>query len=454
MKLRGLVARLFRPRASYGTLEERAFADRLAMFSRLGMNVNEQTALQISTVWSCVRVIAESIAMLPADVIERSNGKRQEVADHPVSWLLNMSPDDEIPAYHARESLQQWALLWPGGYAEIERDRADRPSKLHLIAPDRVEPVRDAVGRLVYRVAQAPGQPAAEVPSRNMLHLRGPSWDGTAGYGLVRLARQSLGLTAGMETFGTSFFANGAQLGTRYTTEQKLTGEAIKELREQIEQLHGGPEKAFKAAIFHSGLKVEDSQMPLRDAQFLEGRRFQVLEIARWFRVPPHLVAELDRATHSNVEQEQLAFVAHCLLPWAKRFEAEVNIKLFGRNQAGRQQVKLNFGALLRGDLKSRYEAYKIGREGGWLNADDIRELEDRNPLPDGQGKPYLVPSNMSLMRELAARADKVEADAAAADEPAPTPGAGGPPDDDAAPTDPRPDADDQARTRLNLVRS
>lgn len=443
MNLRHLFARLLRPFASYGTLEERAFADRLRQAASLGMSVSEYTALQIATVWSCVRVISESIAMLPADVIERSNGRRAEVADHPISWLLNMSPDDEIPAYHARESLQQWALLWPGGYAEIERDRVDRPAKLHLIAPDRVETARDADGRLIYRISQAGASRAAEIPARNMLHLRGPSWDGTEGYALVRLARQSLGLTAAMETFGTSFFRNGAQLGTRYTTEQKLSPDAIKELREQIEQLHGGPEKAFKAAIFHSGLKVEDTTMPLREAQFLEGRRFQVLEIARWFRVPPHLLAELDRATHSNVEQEQLAFIAHCLLPWARRFEAEVNIKLFGRNQAGRQQVKLNFGALLRGDLKSRYEAYKIGREGGWLNADDIRELEDRNPLPDGQGKPYLVPSNMSLMRELEARADKTETEAANAAE-APDP----------APSDPRPDADDPARARLNLVRT
>lgn len=444
MSLLGRLRAAFKPRASYSDLEERAFAERIALMNSLQLGVNEHTALQISTVWSCVRVIAESIAMLPADVIERSNGRRSEVADHPVSWLLNMSPDGEIPAFHARESLQQWALLWPGGYAEIERDLGQRPAALHLLAPDRVDPRRDEAGRLIYRVTQDDGG-TVDVPARNMLHLRGPSWDGTAGYGLIMLARRSLGLTAGLEVFGSAFFRNGAQLGTRYTTEQRLAPEQIKELREQIEKLHGGAANAFKPAIFHSGLKVEDSTMPLRDAQFLEGRRFQVLEVARWFRVPPHLLAELERATHSNVEQEQLAFVAHCLLPWAKRFEAEVNIKLFGRNQAGRQQVKLNFGALLRGDLKSRYEAYKIGREGGWLNADDIRELEDRNPLPDGQGKPYLVPSNMSLMRELEARADKAE-------EPTPAPAPAPSEDDPGEPGD-RADPDDQARARLNLVR-
>jgi HK97 family phage portal protein len=447
MSLLGRLRAAFAPRASYGTLEERAFAERLELLGSLGLQVNEHTALQISTVWACVRVIAESIAMLPADVIERSNGRRSEVSDHPVSWLLNMSPDGEIPAFHAREALQQWALLWPGGYAEIERDRAERPANLHLIAPDRVEAKRDSAGRLVYAVTQDDGR-RVEIPARNMLHLRGPSWDGTDGYGLIKLARRSFGLTAGMEIFGSSFFRNGAQLGTKYTTEQRMTPEQIAELRQQIEKLHTGAANAFKTAILHSGLKTLDSTMPLKDAQFLEGRRFQVLEVARWFRVPPHLVAELERATHSNVEQEQLAFVAHCLLPWAKRFEAEVNIKLFGRNQAGRQQVKLNFGALLRGDMKTRFEAYRIAREGGWMNADDIRELEDRNPLPDGQGKPYLVPSNMSLMRELAARADKAEADATAPAEPAPAA------DDDAPAPGVQPDADDPARARLNLVRT
>lgn len=402
--------KMFAPRASYGTFDERAFLDNLrAASNSSGIYINEQTALQISAVWACVRVIAESIAMLPADIIEKSKGRREVLGnDHILSWLLNTTPDGEIGAFYWREALVAHALLWPGGYAEIERDMTGRPAALHLLTPDRVRAVRNESGELVYKI-KTDDKGEAELPARNVFHLRGPSWNGTDAYSVVNLARQSLGLSAGMETFGASFFGNGAQLGTTYTTEQKLSTEQLGELRKKIEELHGSARNAFRPAILHSGLKVGETTMPLRESQFLEGRRFQVLEVARWFRVPPHLLGELERATHSNVEQEQLAFVTHTLLPWALRFEAEANLKLFGRNQQGRQTVKLNFGMLLRGDLKSRYEAYKIAREGGWYNADEIREFEDRNPLPDGQGQPYLVPTNMSLIRELEARADNAE---------------------------------------------
>lgn len=427
----------FTPRASYGDLDERAFSEGLRQLNASGVAITEYTALQLSAVWACVRVIAESIAMLPADVVERGEGTRTMLDDHVVRWLLNTSPDGEISGFQFRETLLIWAVMREGGYAEIERDRVGRPSALHLLAPNRVKPTRNAAGGLVYKVSQ-PGGRELELPARDVFHLRGPTVDGVEAYRLAALAAQSLGLSLAMETFGASFFGNGAQLGTVYTTEQKLQPEQVAELRDKIKELHGGARRAFRPAILHSGLKVGESTMPLRESQFLEGRRFQVLEVARWFRVPPHLLGELDRATHANIEQEQLAFVTHCLQPWATRFETEANLKLFGRNQQGRQAVKLNFNALLRGDAKSRAEAYKIGREGGWLNADEIRELEDRNPLPDGQGQPYLVPSNMSLMRELEARADKAEAP------PAP-----------AVPTAPAPDdpPEEETRARLNLVR-
>lgn len=181
--------------------------------------------------------------------------------------------------------------------------------------------------------------------------------------------------------------------------------------------------------------------MALSDAQFVESRRFGVLEICRWFRVPPHLVMELERATHSNVEQEQLAFVTHCLQPWATRIESECNLKLFGRNQQSRQTVKHNFGALLRGDLKSRYEAYRIARETGTLNANEIRALEERNPIPDGDV--YLVPANMTTLEKL--------------QEPSPSPVVTSTPEP--APSDPSPEPSptdqlESARRHMHLVRS
>lgn len=416
-RIRGAVRYL----ASYGSLEERAFSQLVRGWNASGIRVTEENALGLSAVWACVRVISESLAMLPMDVVQKANGRRQQLDDHVVSWLLNMTPDGELTGFSFREHLVAHTLLWGNGYAEIRRDPVDRPAALSLITPDRVRALRDDAGRLYYQIQQA-GEGTYDLPARDMVHIRGLGWDGSQGYSVVSQAQQSLGLSAAMETFGASFFGNGTHPAGVLTTDVKLTGEQIAQMRAEWESVHQGAGRSNKTAILGGGLKWEPLTMPLQDAQFLEGRRFQVLEVARWFRVPPHLLAELDRATHTNIEQEQLAFVTHCLMPWAVRLETEINVKLFGRNQQGRQSVKHNFGALLRGDLKSRYEAYQIARQNGWMNADEIRELEDRNPLPEGEGEQYIVPGNTALMEELEARAERTANPPQPAAAPAPSP--------------------------------
>lgn len=438
MNLRAAFARLFRPANSYGSLEERAFAERIRTMNSTGVHVTEHSALSQTPVWACVRVIAESLAMLPVDVVQRSNGRREQLPESPIAWLLNTSPDGQIPAFRFRESLAAHAVLWGNGYAEIERDTVGRPYALHLLTPDRVRTKRDAAGAVFHEVAQSGGG-SVRIESRDMLHVAGLGFDGLEGYSVVALAVQALGLGAVMEQFAGAFFGNGMQLGTIYTTDQVLKADQIAVLREQLDKLHKGAGNAFKAAILTGGMKPTDPPMPLTEAQFLEGRRFFVLEVCRLLRVPPHLVAELDRATHTNIEQEQLAFISHCLMPWAVRIESECNLKLFGRNQQARQSVKHNFGALLRGDLASRFGAYKIAREGGWLNANEIRALEDQNGIgPDGDI--YLVPANMTTPEKLL--------------EPTPDPVAPPAAPDPASPDEPAPtNSLDAARDRMRLVK-
>lgn len=430
MTLLDRLRRVFAPRVSYADLEERAFAAAIARLNASGVSVSQHTALGLSAVWACVRVISESLAMLPIDVVQKSNGRREVLDNDLRAWLLNATPDGEVTAFAFREHLVAHALLWGNGYAEIRRDMSERPAALSLVTPDRVRPRRDDAGQLYYEVHNGEGV-AANILARDMVHVRGLGWDGIEGYSVVSQAQQSLGLTAAMETFGAGFFGNGTHPAGVLTTEAKLTEEQINQMRAQWEATHQGAVRSNKTAILGGGLKWEPLTMPLQDAQFLEGRRFQVLEVARWFRVPPHLLAELDRATHTNIEQEQLAFVTHCLMPWAVRIEGELNVKLFGRNQQGRQTVKHNFGALLRGDLKSRYEAYQIARQNGWMNADEIRELEDRNPLPGGEGSQYIVPGNTALMEELEARAKR------AAEPPAPPAALPAAPEDGDEPAEP-----------------
>ena len=395
---RDVASRVGRWLNSYGDLEERAFSDLLRRGNVSGVVVTEESALWQSAVWGCVRVISESLAMLPIDVIERRGKRRESLSEHPVAWLLNNSPDGQMPAFRFRETLIAHALTWGNGYAEIERDTVGRPYALHLLTPDRIEP-RKVNGVVIYEYQQSDGTKVL-IDGRDMLHVPGLGWDGVKGYSVVAMAGQSLGLNAALETFAAAFFGNGMQLGTTYMTDRDLRQEQVDQIRKSLEKVHRGPHRAHTTAILTSGLKPAESPMPLKEAQFLEGRRFGVLEICRWFRVPPHLVMELERATHSNIEQEQLAFVTHCLQPWATRIEAEANLKLLGRNQQARQSIKHNFGALVRGDMQSRYGAYKTGREAGFLSVNEIRELEERNGI-GADGDIYLVPSNMTTPEKL-----------------------------------------------------
>lgn len=415
MTLLERIRAVFNPAASYRDLDERAFSEQIRVRNASGEFVTEETALKQSAVWRCVSIIAEAVAMLPVEVIEKSGSRRVAIADHPVAWLLNTTADGVMTGFDFRDAKVAHALLWGNGYAEIERSVNGSPYALHLTTPDRVDVVRDSRGQITYAFGQD-GNEIARLEPRNVLHLRGRSWDGVKGYSVVGLARQALGLSAAMETFGAAFFGNGTHPSGVLTTETKLDPVQIEAMRKQWEEVHRGAGSSNRTAILGGGLKWQPITMPLDDAQFLEGRRFSVLDVARWFGVPPARLAELERATHSNVEQEQLAFVAHCLLPWVKRFESEINIKLFGRNQMGRQSVKFNMDALLRGDIKTRFEAYQIARRIGVLNADEIRELEDRNAIPGGDGKVYIVEANMTTIDKIENPPEPVAPAAPAAD--------------------------------------
>jgi HK97 family phage portal protein len=418
-----------------------------------GITLRGDEALTLSAVWGCVQVIAESLAAIPVEIIERRGADRVPVESHPADWLLNTSPDDEMPAMTFRESKLAHALLWGNGYAEVRRSPNGLPSKLHLLRPERVKPVRRDSGELVYEHRDDDGY-VAVLPSSSVLHLRGLGYDGTSGYSVVGLARQSLGLGAALESFGASYFGNGTHPAGILSTDAALKQEQVDQLRTEWERVHKGPRASNKAAILGGGMKWQSMTIPPEDAQFLESRRFQILEICRWFRVPPHMLGELERATYSNVEQMQIEFVAHCLLPWARRFEAEANLKLLGRNQRGRMSVRMNLEGLLRGDIKTRYEAYSIGRQNGWLSVNDVRRLEKMNPVPGGDDhhvQVNLVP--LDLMRE------KAEKELDAMDRP-PEPAPAVDPIDPADPSDPESDEGDdpsdprvaQMSARLKLI--
>jgi HK97 family phage portal protein len=405
--------------------------------SDAGVTVTADTALTHGAVWGCVRLISETLGALPMGVYERRGRDRIYLANNDINWLLGVQPNPEMSAMTFRELLTANALLRGNGYAEIQRTQDGRPYWLWPIATERVTPARDAnTGELLYRVRNSLGEPDTVILAADMLHIHGMGHDGLVGYSVVEMAARSIGLGIALDQYGSSFFKNGAHVGGVLEHPGQLTAAAREALKTSISESFSGALKAGKTLVLEEGMKYARTTIPPNEAQFLESRAFSVEEICRWYGVPPHKLAVGDRATFASVEQLNIDFVQQTILPWAVRWEQEVNIKLFGRINRGRLYSKLNLAALLRGDAKSRAEAYAIGRQWGWWSANDIRELEDLNPI-DG-GDEYLVPMNMTAADLLR---DEVEARIERAQRPDPAP-APAPANTDGAPATTAPGVD------------
>lgn len=362
--------------------------------TQAGQRVDEDRALRYSAIWACVRVISESIAVLPWQLFRKEENGRTEVTND-LAWMLQVRPNDEMSPFAFKELMSRRALLGGNAYAEIARDQMGRPAALWPILPERVCPERDPTsGEIYYRVNDVNGDTVL-LDANDVFHLKGPGGDGIVGYSVIRMASEAIGLGLAMQEFGASFFGNGAHVGGALFHPKSLSDLARKNLEQSLHK-SAGRRSALSLRVFEEGMKYERIGIPPEDAQFLESRNFQVRDIARWYRVPPHKIADLSDAKWANIEQQAIDFVGDAIVPWVTRIEQEANIKFFGRNNRGTMYTKLNVSALLRGDQKARYDSYAVGRQWGWLNANDVRGLEDMNPLPKGQGDQYLVPANMT----------------------------------------------------------
>jgi HK97 family phage portal protein len=360
------------------------------------LKINEETALQVSAVYACVRILSETLASLPLPVYQRlSSGGKERAIDHPLYRVLHDQANPEMTSFLFRETLQAHLVMWGNAYAEIERNGAGRVVSLWPLLPDRTEPFRDVQdGKIKYRTILEHGE-SVVLPSELVLHIPGLSFNGLVGRSPIQLQRESIGLSLSTEKYGQAFFANGARPGGVLEHPSKLTEEAQKRLRTSWNEMHQGLEKQHRIAILEEGMQYKPIGLPPDDSQFLETRKFQVTEIARIFRVPPHMLADLERATYSNIEQQSLEFVTYTLRPWLVRWEQALFSKLFTPSEQNAYFAEFLVDGLLRGDIESRYKAYAVGRQNGWLSADDIREMENMNPLPEDQGKIYLVNGNM-----------------------------------------------------------
>ena len=366
--------------------------------TRAGVVVTPDIALTYAAIWACTRIISETLATVPWFVLKRvSPDVRERQDNNPVELLLNRKSNRETTAFDFKQTIFAHVLLWGNGYAEIDRSRSGVPRALWLMAPDRVRPGRLDDGSLAYEVQQSNGDNVI-LPASRVLHFRGLGFDGVEGYSVVEVGAQSMGLGMAMERYGSEFFGNGAHPGGVLEHPNQLDDETHERMRKSLLETTGAG-NWLSPLILEDGIKWQSIGLKPSDAQVIESRKFQITEVARWFRIQPHKLADLERATIANIEQQNIEFVTDTIMPWAVRFEQEVDTKLLGEPKVF-SRFKLD--GLLRGDIKSRNEAHKIGREWGWLSANDIRTREDMNPIPADQGGDvYLVPMNMQSSERL-----------------------------------------------------
>lgn len=357
-----------------------------------GITVTEESALSYSAVYACVRILAESMAGLPL-ILYRQNGRNRERAeDHPLYFLLKEQPNPEMTSFELREVMVSHVVTWGNAYAEIDWASNGRVQALWPLRPNKIEEIRRERGELVYWYRR-PDNQLVPIPSKNMMHWKGLGSDGLLGWSPIRMHMEAIGLGLATEEFGSRFFSNGARPGVVLKHPGKLSPEALGRLKSSWSNDHQGLSNAHRTRVLEEGMDIATIGIPPEEAQFLETRKFQVTEIARIFRVPPHMLADLERATFSNIEHQSIDFVVHTLRPWMVRLEQAMQRDLLTPNERGTYYIKHLVDALLRGDTLTRYQAYATGIQNSILTPNEAREKEDLNPI-DGADD-LLVPLNM-----------------------------------------------------------
>lgn len=359
-----------------------------------GVSVSEESSLRHTAVLACVRILSNSVAMLPLPVYRRLQPRGKERApEHPLHRLLQEQANPEMTAFELRRWLMQGVLLWGNGYAEIVWSERGTVEALWPLRPDAVQ-VERRDGALVYRCTTANGQQVM-LPAWKVLHLRGLTGNGVTGYSVVRqLINESVGLGLATQEYGSRFFGNGARPGVVLKHPGTLSDKAYANLRSSWASEHEGLANAHRVRILEEGMDVTPLSVPPEEAQFLEGRKLQVTEIARAFGVPPHLIGDMERATFSNIEHQYMEFLQFSLGPYLRQIEQVIHTSLMTEAERKVYFVEHVRDSILQADTITRYQAHALGRQWGWLSVNDIRVLENMNPVADGDE--YLVPLNMA----------------------------------------------------------
>lgn len=363
--------------------------------SNSGVDVDEESSLRISAVYACVKVIAETIASLPLVLLkELSNGDNEKAKQHPLYSVLHDSPNSEMTSFTFREMLMTNLLLWGNAYALIKRDANGHVVELYPLKSKNMVVERDSVTNAIkYTYTNNKGITKTYKP-KQVLHIPAFTFDGIVGVSPITYAREAMGLSLATEEFGARFFGNGARPGG--VLEHPGVVKDPEKLRDSWNKVYQGTQNSHKVAVLEEGMKYHEIGISPEDSQFLQTRAFQINEICRIFRVPPHMIGDLSRSTFSNIEHQSIDFVVHTIRPWVARWEQAITRSLLNDEEKTIYYARFNVNGLMRGDFNSRMSGYAIARQNGWMSANEIRALEDMNKIPDGQGGDlYLLNGNM-----------------------------------------------------------
>lgn len=377
-----------------------------------GKYVTERSAMQMTAVYCCVRILSEAVASLPLQFYRYTDdGGKEKAAEHSLYFLLHDEPNPEMTSFIFRETLMTHLLLWGNAYSQIIRNGKGEVVALYPLMPDRMKVDRDEHGRLYYEYTvydsdDVDGRKGTNKVGRtvrlqphDVLHIPGLGFDGLVGYSPIAMAKNAIGLAIATEEYGSKFFANGA--APSGVLEHPGTIKDPSKVRESWQATFGGSGNANKIAVLEEGMKYTPISISPEQAQFLETRKFQIDEIARIFRVPPHMIGDLEKSSFNNIEQQSLEFVKYTLDPWVSRWEQAMVRALLTPDEKKKYFFKFNVDGLLRGDYQSRMNGYATARQNGWMSANDIRELENLDRIPAEQGGDlYLINGNMTKLED------------------------------------------------------
>lgn len=372
------------------------------MLTATGLRVSVDDAMRLPGVAACVQVLSEDLAKVPLVVYrKRRGGGKEPATDHPLYGLLNKNPCPWLPAFHWRRAVIQNAMTRGNQFNRVKRDEFGQIRRILPIQPGYTQVRWTPEGEPFFDVSLGTGT-LRNLSFQDVLHIAyragndGAEYGGVAGRSPLEMHRESLALAIAAERFAAKFFANGARPSVVIETDQKMPNDEVAaRVRASLERAMSGVDSAFKIAVLEMGLKLREIQIKNSDSQLIEVRKQAALEQATMFNMPPHKIGLLERATHNNIEHQAIEYVCGPVTAMARGMEASLETTCLTEAEREEYEIRHDLDDLQRGDIHSRYRAYAIGRQWGWLSADDVREWEDLNPLPGNKGKLYLSPLNM-----------------------------------------------------------